>query len=64
MSRQRKHQVEQTRDMPGLNKDAALRSERQKWLAGLLQVLQAAPDEADDFLRQAPYRYILATVQG
>lgn len=62
LTRARRHEVRQTRDMLGLNADSDLVIERQKWLQQVLTILQQAPDEVNDFLKSAPYRHILATV--
>lgn len=61
LSRQRRHAVVQTRDMLGLNKDANLVDERKRWLASVLAVGQAQPQDMLLFLQTAPYRHILAT---
>jgi uncharacterized protein (TIGR02646 family) len=61
LTRQRKHAVNQTRDMLGLNKDSNLVDERQRWLKSALAVLQQAPNDIQQFLQQAPYRQMLAT---
>lgn len=62
LTRQRKHAVIQTRDMLGLNKDSDLVEERRRWLMNAIKVLQQAPNDLQDFLQTAPYRYMLATV--
>lgn len=65
LTRSQKHVVKQTRDMLGLNADTALVDDRREWLQQLLQILQQFPQEPDiaaDFLQDAPYRHILATV--
>lgn len=61
LTRKRQHDVVQTRDMLGLNKDSNLVDERQRWLKKTLTVLQLAPQDIQQFLQQAPYRHILAT---
>lgn len=61
LDRQRMHHVIQTRDMLGLNKDAALVDDRKKWFANALQVAQNMPAQLSDFLQSAPYRHIMAT---
>jgi len=61
LTRKRKHDVVQTRDMLGLNKDSNLVDERRRWLKNALAVLQQAPQDIQQFLQQAPYRHILAT---
>lgn len=62
LSRQRRHAVVQTRDMLGLHKDANLVDERKRWLASVLAIGQAQPQDMLLFLQTAPYRHILATV--
>lgn len=61
LTRKRQHQVRQTRDMLGLNKDSNLVDDRQRWLKNALAVLQQAPNDLQQFLQQAPYRHMLAT---
>lgn len=61
LTRAQRHHVRQTRDMLGLNKDANLVDERQRWLKNALAVLLQAPDEIQQFLQEAPYRHILET---
>lgn len=62
LTRRQAHEVRQTRDMLGLNADSNLVDERKRWLAQTLAVLQQAPNDIQDFLQTAPYRYMLATV--
>lgn len=62
LTRRQAHNVRQTRDMLGLNADANLVDERQRWLGNALTVLQHAPNDFQLFLRAAPYRYLLAAV--
>jgi uncharacterized protein (TIGR02646 family) len=59
LTRVRKQQVIQTRDMLGLNADSKLVDERKKWLAQTLVILHAAPADIQLFLQTAPFRYIL-----
>ena len=61
LTRAQRHQVRQTRDMLGLNKDSNLVDERQRWLKSALAVVQQSPAGFAQFLLQAPYRHILAT---
>lgn len=61
LTRARKHQVCQTRDMLGLNKDSNLVDERRRWLKNVLAILQQAPQDIQQFIQQAPYRHILMT---
>ena len=61
LTRARQHQVRQTRDMLGLNKDSNLVDERQRWLKNSLAVLTQAPNDLPLFLKNAPFRHILAT---
>jgi uncharacterized protein (TIGR02646 family) len=61
LNRARQHQVRQTRDMLGLNKDSNLVDERQRWLKNALAVLAQAPNDLQLFLLNAPFRHILAT---
>lgn len=61
LTRTRRHAVEQTRDMLGLNSDPNLVDERQRWLASAIDVLRQAPADLPLFLRYAPYRHILAS---
>jgi uncharacterized protein (TIGR02646 family) len=61
LTRARQHQVRQTRDMLGLNKDSNLVDERQRWLKNSLAVLTQAPSDLSLFLQNAPFRHILAT---
>jgi uncharacterized protein (TIGR02646 family) len=61
LPRARQHQVRQTRDMLGLNQDANLVHERQRWLKQAMTVLQQAPADIDVYLQQVPFRYVLAT---
>ncbi len=61
LTRKQLHPVRQTRDMLGLNADANLVDERKRWLAHAIAVLQQAPNDIQDFLQTAPYRYMLAT---
>jgi len=62
--RQRRHQVKQTLDMLGLNKDSSLVAERRECLKSALDILQQMPDALPDFLRDAPFRHMLKTVFG
>ena len=62
LTRAESHTVRQTRDMLGLNADANLVDERQRWLTNAIAVLRQAPDEIHAFLQTAPYRHLLATV--
>lgn len=61
LSRKQQHPVRQTRDMLGLNKDANLVDERQRWFKSMLTILQQAPNDIQLFLQHAPYRHILGT---
>lgn len=61
LTRARAHQVRQTRDMLGLNRDSNLVDERERWLSQLLEVLHQAPADIGAYLQQIPYRHILAT---
>lgn len=61
LTRKQLHTVRQTRDMLGLNADSNLVDERKRWLAQTIAVLQQAPNEIQEFLQTAPYRYMLAT---
>lgn len=61
LTRTRAHQVRQTRDMLGLNRDTNLVDERERWLGQMLVVLGQAPADIGAFLQQIPYRHILAT---
>jgi uncharacterized protein (TIGR02646 family) len=61
LTRARAHQVRQTRDMLGLNRDTNLVDERERWLQQMLAVLRQAPDDIGAYLQQIPYRHILAT---
>ena len=61
LTKAQQHTVRQTCDMLGLNADANLVDERQRWLAHAIAVLQQAPNDIQDFLHAAPYRYMLAT---
>jgi uncharacterized protein (TIGR02646 family) len=58
LSRREKHVVRQTRDMLGLQ-SAALVLEREKWIKAFVSLLQEQPLVANDFLKEAPFRYIL-----
>jgi uncharacterized protein (TIGR02646 family) len=60
LNRNRCHQVKQTRDMLGLNKDSNLVAERKRWLASAIAILQQSPADLPQFLQIAPYRHILA----
>ena len=62
LTRKEKHRVIQTRDMLGLNKDATLLRDREKWFAQVVNIARTTPQELDDFLKDIPYRYILKTV--
>lgn len=61
LTKAQQHTVRQTRDMLGLNADSNLVDERKRWLAHAIAVLQQAPNDIQDFLQAAPYRYMLAT---
>lgn len=61
LTRTRAHQVRQTRDMLGLNKDAGLVADRERWLKQALTVLQQSPADLSTYLQQIPFRHILAT---
>lgn len=61
LTRARAHQVRRTRDMLGLNRDANLVDERERWLGQMLEVLRQAPADIGAYLQQIPYRHILAT---
>ena len=61
LTRKQLHPVRQTYDMLGLNADSNLVDERKRWLAHTIAVLQQAPNDIQEFLQAAPYRYILAT---
>jgi uncharacterized protein (TIGR02646 family) len=56
----RRHVVVQTRDMLGLNRDANLVSDRQKWLSNVIKILEQSPADLPSFLQTAPYRFMLA----
>jgi uncharacterized protein (TIGR02646 family) len=58
LTRREKHVVRQTRDMLGLQ-NAALVLEREKWIKSFVSLLQEQPSLAKDFLKEAPFRYIL-----
>ncbi len=60
LTRRRRHDVIQTRDMLGLQ-DANLVDERRRWFASAITILKQAPDDFSEFLQHAPYRHILAT---
>ena len=62
LSRAGKHLVRQTCDMLGLNADSALVQERQNWLKQMLEIRKMAPDAVNDFLREAPFRYVFGTL--
>jgi uncharacterized protein (TIGR02646 family) len=62
LTKSQKHLVTQTRDMLGLNADAALLRDREKWFTQVVNIAQVMPQELDDFLKNIPYRYILKTV--
>lgn len=62
LTRHMRHQVTQTRDMLGLNKDSSLVADRQRWLDSALQVMKSQPEHLDQFLQQSPFRHLLATV--
>ncbi|MBE0507866.1 MAG: TIGR02646 family protein [Marinospirillum sp.] len=62
LTRRERHQVTQTRDMLGLNKDSTLVADRQRWLNSALEVLKNQPEQLDLFLNQSPFRHLLATV--
>lgn len=59
LTQTRKHQVNQTRDMLGLNADPNLLDERKKWFEKALLILHVAPADIQPFLQTAPFRYIL-----
>lgn len=61
LTRKQKHEITQTRDMLGLNKDSALVDDRQKWFNSALEVLRTSPNDLTDFLNSSPFRHILAT---
>lgn len=61
LTKKQLHPVRQTRDMLGLNADANLVDERKRWLAQTIAVLRQAPNDIQEFLQEAPYRYMLAT---
>lgn len=61
LTRRQRHEVRQTCDMLGLNKDSALVDDRQKWLESALEVLKTSPNDLSLFLKNSPFRYILAT---
>lgn len=61
LSKSRRHAVNQTRDMLGLNKDSNLVDERKRWLDSAISILKISPDDISDFLHSAPYRYIIVT---
>lgn len=62
LMRKQKHPVVQTRDMLGLNKDASLVRDREKWLKQANQIANNSPADLVAFLDQAPFRYLLDTV--
>jgi uncharacterized protein (TIGR02646 family) len=62
LTRVKKHEVCQTRDMLGLNNDSNLVDERRRWLGNLLEVSQQAHTNARGFLQNVPFRDILTTV--
>ena len=62
LSKQQNHAVRHTRNMLGLNADANLVDERQRWLRNALLVLRQKPGDIHIFLQSAPYRHMLATV--
>lgn len=61
LTRSQAHNVRQTRDMLGLNADANLVDERQRWFAKTIAVLQQTPSDIQQFLQTAPYRHMLET---
>lgn len=62
LGKTQKHQVIQTRDMLGLNKDTRLVKDRADWFQSIVKVVHETPEAIDDFLAQSPFRYILQTV--
>ena len=61
LTHKQQHLVRQTRDMLGLNRDSNLVDERKRALKNLVEILELAPNDAEQFLQDAPYRHILAT---
>jgi hypothetical protein len=62
LSRKQTHQVVQARDMLGLNKDSSLVAERGQWLKNTEEIARNQPELLDDYIQQAPFRYLLRTV--
>ena len=62
LTRTRKHQVKQTRDMLGLNADPVLVSERRDWVRQAIEILRQMPHLFPEYLQDKPYRHILATL--
>lgn len=61
LSRQQRHAVNSTCGMLGLNR-MPLKAQRKDALDAYLAALQSFPDEADELLAHAPFRYILPRV--
>lgn len=62
LTRRRRHEVEQTRGMLGLNASTELVKDRLSWVKNTAEVLQLAPELVAEFLETAPFRYLLRTV--
>lgn len=61
LNRSQKHNVIQTRDMLGLNKDPELVDERKRVFLNVLEIARTAPDLLTLFLASQPFRYIISS---
>lgn len=59
LAKKQRHDVRQTLDMLGLNRDAGLVDERRRWFLNTIEILRDFPGEIDAYLADAPFRQIL-----
>lgn len=63
LTKKQRHLIVSTRDMLGLNKDATLVVDRQRYVQQVLEIMQQySPEAAKVFIQDKPYRYMLATL--
>lgn len=62
LSRRQRHTPRQALDMLGLNRDTTLVQDRKKATQAFQEILQQSPEDADVYLAQRPFRYILDTL--
>ena len=61
-TRQEVHEVTQTRDMLGLNRNETLVRDRKKQVARAIEIAKSHPERLAAFIEQSPFRFLLSTV--